>query len=307
MTKRYFLPFLLLIISMPGMAQRPKPAAVSLPPADTVYFDRDWERTQTLEECAYARIAHRNAAGQPVGTVRDYFYPSWKKQSEGKMTHESPDRASGLCQGWYENGQLSFRGTFVNGQAQADYRNWHEDGRPIVCSFSTRDALPLINATLSCLNCRSSSRKVFAVELPAGTVGIVYKLDLRDEGQPPVSWSTALSLAATVGTGGAAAPALLTSVASSLASRGSGSATKSTKCHWYITASPVAAQQFMDSKGTISLPNSFYRSETNVPQVTSPMPVAGGTRQLFVCVNNDNQTTDATATLSVTALVQACN
>jgi hypothetical protein len=307
MTKRYFLPFLLLIISVPGMAQRPKSAAVSLPPADTVYFDRDWERTQTLEECAYARIAHRNAAGQPIGTVRDYFYPSWKKQSEGKMTHESPDRASGLCQGWYENGQLSFRGTFVNGQAQADYRSWHEDGRPITCAFSTRDALPLINATLGCLNCMASSRKVFTVDLPANTVGIVYKIDLRDEGQPPVSWSTAFSLVATVGTGGAAAPALLTSVASSLASRGSSSATKPTKCHWYITASPVAAQQFMDTKGSISLPNACYRSETNVPQVTSPLPIAGGTRRLFVCVNNDNQTTDATATLSVTALVQACN
>jgi hypothetical protein len=137
-------------------------------------------------------------------------------------------------------------------------------------------------------------------------VGIVYKLDSRDEGQPPVSWATALSLAATVGTG-AAAPALLTSVASSLASCSNGSATKSTKCHWYITASPVAVQQVMDSKGIITLTNSCYRSETNVPQVTSPMTVEGGTRRLFMCVNNDNQTTDATAMLSVTALVQACS
>ncbi|TVT36757.1 hypothetical protein FNT36_24910 [Hymenobacter setariae] len=289
------------------LAQRPQPAAVSLPPADTVYFDRDWERTKTLEECAYARVAHRDATGQPVGTVRDYYYPSWKKQSEGKMTHESPDRANGLCTGWFENGQLSFRGTFVNGQAQADYRSWREDGRPVTCTFTTRDALPLINATLGCSNCMASSRKVFTVDLPANTVGVVYKLDLRDEGQPPISWSTALSLAATVGTGGTAAPALLASVASSLASRGSGSATKPTKCHWYITASPVAAQQFTDSKGSITIPNGLYRSETNVPQITSPMSVVGGTRRLFVCVNNDNKTADATATLSVTALVQSCN
>lgn len=98
------------------------------------------------------------------------------------MIHESPDRASGLCQAWYENGQLSFRGTFVNGQAQADYRSWHEDGRLITCVFSTRDALPLISATLGCLNCMASSRKVFTVDLPANKVGIVYKLDLRDEG-----------------------------------------------------------------------------------------------------------------------------
>jgi hypothetical protein len=306
MVKSYSLLFLLLLISVPMLAQRLQPASVSLPPVDTVYFDRDWERTKVLEECAYARIAHRNATGQPVGTVRDYYYPSWKKQSEGKMTHENPDRANGLCTGWYENGQLSFRGTFVNGQAQADYRNWHEDGRPVTCTFATRDALPLINATLGCLNCMASSRKVFTIDLPINTVGIVYKLDLRD-GSQPVSWSTALSLAATVGTGGAAAPALLASVASSLASRGGNSASKPTKCHWYITASPVAAQQFLTSKGFITTPNVLYRSETNVPQVTSPLTIVGGTRRLFVCVNNDNQTADATAALSVTALVQGCD
>lgn len=76
MTKNYLLLFLLLIISIPALAQRPKPAAVSLPPADTVYFDRDWERTETLEEVAYARIARHDAAGKTMGTVRDYFYPS---------------------------------------------------------------------------------------------------------------------------------------------------------------------------------------------------------------------------------------
>ncbi|RSK45527.1 hypothetical protein [Hymenobacter rigui] len=78
MTKSYSLLFLLLIISVAALAQRPKPAAVSLPPADTIYFDRDWERTETLEEVAYARIAHRDASGKPVGTVRDYFWP-WLK------------------------------------------------------------------------------------------------------------------------------------------------------------------------------------------------------------------------------------
>ena len=31
-----------------------------------------------------------------------------------------------------------------------------------------------------------------------------------------------------------------------------------------------------------------------------------GIRRLYVCVSNDNYTTDATATLSVTALVQTC-
>jgi len=113
--KTLFSARLFLLICLPALAQRPKPASVSLPPADTVYFDRDWERTETLEEVAYARIAHHDAAGKTMGTVRDYFYPAWKKQWEGKMATEGPDKAMGLCCGWHENGQVSFRGTYVNG------------------------------------------------------------------------------------------------------------------------------------------------------------------------------------------------
>lgn len=93
-------------------------------PADTTYFDLDWARTRTLEEVAYARITRRGPDGNLVGTVRDYFYPSWKKQWEGKLTRENPDTPTGLCTGWYENGQLSFRGTYAGGQQQADFKRW---------------------------------------------------------------------------------------------------------------------------------------------------------------------------------------
>jgi hypothetical protein len=307
MTKHYFLHMLLLIISFPALAQRPKPAAVSLPPADTVYFDRDWERTETVEEVTYARITHHDATGKTVGTVRDYFYPSWNKQWEGKMASENPDWPTGLCTGWHENGQLSFRGTYVNGQKQADFKSWREDGREIRCRSVMQDALPLSTAAIHCSNCMHSSRKVFTVDIPEGTVGIVYKLDVRDEGQPPVSWSTALALAGVVGTGGAAAPALLSTAASALLKQGNGAApTVSTKCHWYITADPAAAEQFMATKGNITNVNACLRAAANTPQETRPITLPPGTRQLFVCVNNDNYTTDATATLSVSALVQAC-
>lgn len=302
----FFIGFILFAFHPAALAQRPRPAALTLPPADTIYFDRDWARTETLEEVAYARIAHRAANGKTVGTVRDYFYPSWKKQGEGKLMSESPDVLMGICTGWHENGQLSFRGTYVNGQAQADFKSWNEGGHEIKCRYQTQDALPLITATLSCLNCMNSSRKVFVVDLPVNTAGVVYKLDLRDTGQPPVTWSTALSLAGTLATGGMAAPALLTATASSLAGRGNLATTKPTKCHWYITASSDAAQQFIATKGFISDFRTLYRRETNVPQATSPLTLETGTRRLYICVNNDNQTTDATATLSVTALVQVC-
>ena len=160
MVKRYSFYLLLLIISTRALAQRPKPAAVTSPQADTVYFDRDWERTETLEEVAYARIARHDASGKTVGSVRDYFYPSWKKQGEGKLLSESPDVLTGLCTGWYENGQLNFRGTYVKGQAQADFKSWREDGREIKCRYATQDALPISTATIHCSNCMHLSRKV---------------------------------------------------------------------------------------------------------------------------------------------------
>lgn len=307
MIKRYALHTLLFLFCLPALAQRPKPAAVSLPPADTVYFDRDWERTETLEEVSSARIAHHDAAGKAVGTVRNYYYPSWKKQWEGKLASEGPDKPTGICCGWHQNGQPSFRGTYVNGQQQADYNSWREDGREIKCRSVMQDALPLSNATIHCSNCMHTSRKVFTVDIPDGTVGIVYKLDVRDEGQPPVSWSTALAVAAVVGSGGTAAPALLGTAASALTRQGNNAPpTVSTKCHWYITADPAAADQFLATKGTIANAQACLRAALNTPQETRPITLPPGTRQLFVCVNNDNYTTDATATLSVTALVQAC-
>ena len=307
MTKIYPLALFLTCCALLANAQRPKPAAATLPPADTVYFDRDWERTETLEEVAYARIARHDAAAKPIGTVRDYFYPSWKKQWEGKLASEGPDKPTGLCTGWHENGQLSFRGTYVNGVQQPDFRSWHEDGREIKCVYTTADALPLSNATIHCSNCLHISRKVFEVDLPEGTVGIVYKLDVRDEGQPPVSWSTALSLAGALSNPATGAAALLSMASSALDKQSTGVApTVSTKCRWYITPNPKAVEQFMATKGSITLPNSCFRLAANTPQETRPMPLPPGTRRLYVCVNNDNYTTDATATLSVTALVKQC-
>lgn len=306
MTKRYALFILLLLSSLPALAQRPKPAAVRLPPADTVYFDRDWERTETLEEVSYARIARHDAAGKTVGTVRDYFYPSWKKQWEGKMASEAPDKPIGLCCGWHENGQVSFRGTYVNGVQQADFRSWQANGREIKCKYATEDALPLSNATIHCSTCVHLSRKVFEVEVPEGTAGIVYKLDIRD-GETPPSWSTAIGLASAFSNPATGTVALLSMVASTLSTQNTGPApTVSTKCRWYITLDPAAVQEFMAKQGTITIPNSCLRMATNTPQETRPITLPPGTRRLYVCVNNDNYRADATATLSVTALVKTC-
>ena len=308
MRKIYFATAVFSVFSISAKAQRPRPAATSLPPADTVYFDRDWTRTETLEEVAYARIARRTPEGKTIGTVRDYYYPTWKKQGEGKLVGENPDVPNGLCTGWYENGKMSFHGTFVNGQRQADFQSWAAAGKEVKCRNIMRDALPLSKAAIHCSTCMYSSRKVFEVDVPDGTVGITYKLDIRDEGQPAVTWSTAIGLAGAMTNPATGTMALLTMAATVLTKQEKGEAPSvSTKCHWYITADAEAAQQFLDTKGHITKPGVCYREEENTTAETRPLTLTPGISKLYVCVNNDNIRSDATATLSVTALVKACN
>ena len=166
---------------------------------------------------------------------------------------------------------MSFRGTYVNG-VQADFRSWHEDGREIKCTSVLQDALPLSTASLHCSNCMHTSRKVFTVDLPVGTVGIIYKLDVRDEGQPPISWSTALAVAAVASSGGTAAPTLLSTAATALTKQGNNAPpTVSTKCHWYITPDERAAQQFLATKGTITRDKVCFRAAENTPRKPAPL------------------------------------
>lgn len=300
--------FLLLTTSYySSFAQSPKTAPSTLTVPDTAFFDQDWERTTIPEDRKFARIMRHTSDGKPSGTVRDYFYPSWKKQFEGKLLSEAPDVPQGLCTGWYESGKLHFRGTYAGGQQQADFRQWHENGKEVKCTFVYNDALPLSKAKLHSYYNDGSSRKVFVVDLPIDTKGVVYKLDIRDEGEPPVSWATGLALAAAVTNPALGATALLSAGSNALSKQGSNaSPITSTKCHWYITDNAATAKEFLTTKGKISNEETCYKSTRNITQETREISVSPGTRQLFFCVNNDNQTTAATATLSVSALVQRC-
>ncbi|SDY83787.1 hypothetical protein SAMN04488069_11536 [Hymenobacter psychrophilus] len=55
--------------------------------------------------------------------------------------------------------------------------------------------------------------------------------------------------------------------------------TVSTKCHWYITPDEDAAQQFLDTKDTISQDKIILRAALNTPQETRPIPLPPGTRR----------------------------
>lgn len=297
-----------LLISLPTvtLAQTKKPVALLLPAPDTVYFDQDWERTTLPEDRVFARIARHTADGKTVGTVRDYFYSSWKKQWEGKLAQEQPDLPQGLCTGWYESGQINFRGTYIQGQQQSDFKSWGEDGHLIACSYSYKEALPLSKSKLHSYYNSGSSQQVFPIDLPLNTAGIVYRLDIRDEGEPPISWNTAIALGAAYMNPAATVTSLLATGSQSLNIQTKTAAPLvSTKCHWYIVADEAAARQFLDTKGSI-IGKPCYRQGNNICAETREITIAAGTRRLYVCINNDNETTAATATLSVSALVQTC-
>ncbi|MFD2788087.1 toxin-antitoxin system YwqK family antitoxin [Hymenobacter rubripertinctus] len=304
MRKIYLVIKLLLLLSTAAQAQ--KVAAVPTIPADTVYFDHDWENTSHPEDRVYARIARHDTQGRTVGTVRDYFYPSWKKQFEGKLLQEKPDKASGLCTGWYENGKSHFKGTFLQGVQQADYREWGETGQEIKTTYAWHEVLSTDAVKLHSYYNSGSSRQVIPIDLPEGTVGVVYKVDIRDEDQPPVSWSTALTLAASIATAPTGAgPALLLSVgAKALSSESQSAPAVTTKCRFFLVDDEGLTVPFITyaTKGTMPPATQCLQQAINRGQETRELVLPAGTRKLYFAVQNDNMRTSARMKLTISAL-----
>ncbi|MDO7884277.1 toxin-antitoxin system YwqK family antitoxin [Hymenobacter cheonanensis] len=288
-----------MLAAFPALAQQP---ILSLP--DTVYFDQNWDRTAVPEDRVFARITRRGPDGKSMSTVRDYYLPSWQKQWEGKLVREQPDVAQGVCTSWYATGKLQSRGTYLQGKPQADLQRWAEDGHLIACRFKYQDALPLSTGKMGEQLSTTRSRQVFIVDLPAETVGIVYRLDIRDDGTPPISWNSAVALGAAYFNPTATLASMLATGTRTLSSA-STAPTATTKCHWYIVPDLAAAEEFLQRKGLISN-KPVYRQASNVCAETRELVLAPGTRRLYLCVNNDNDLTAATATVSVSALVKGC-
>ena len=290
--------------------QKTKPTlkpVVSKPiiPADTIYFDQDWARTDVPEDRKYARLIRHDADGQPTGTVRDFYYPSWKKQWEGKLLSEDPEQANGLCTFWYETGKMKARGTYARGQALSDYQEWRPDGTPIKCKSQLVEALPSEQSQIHSSSHGREMQHVFQAVLPPGTTSLLYRFDIRDEGQPPITWRSAASLAM----GSAFSGLSLMEMglqAMRTDARSQQVPTISTQCHYFITTSEEAANNFQQSEGQIfNAANCLYQTSSTQHDIR-PLTVPPGTRRIFFCVKNDNSFTAALATLSVTAVVQEC-
>jgi hypothetical protein len=287
-----------------GLAQR----ATSAPPADTVFFDHDWVGTTIRQDAHYVRLVRHGSDGKPVGTVRDFYYPSWKKQGEGKLLSEAPDVQSGLCTGWHENGKLSFRGTFVQGVAQGDIQQWNEQGKLVTCGWESKDVFtPASPTTLYARYSTSQSSTVYTVNIPPGLDALFYALDIRDTKAPTVSLENTVAVAvmalkAYTGDGAGAAALAVNKLTARLQAVATPAAYPPTKCRYLVTADPKVAQFYVSNKGLIKTAGLVE----NRPSVANLVRIPPGCRQFYVCISNDNYQAPALAQLTVKGVVRRC-
>ncbi len=287
------------------LAQKPKALVI---PADTLYFDQDWERTTVPEDAKYARLVRHDLAGKPVGTVRDFYYPGWKKQWEGKLLSETPDVSTGICTYWHENGQMASRATYVQGKPQADMQQWNESGKLVACKLAYQE-LPTATAPTklhSRMNSGESST-VYTIDLPANQVGLFYALDIRDEGEPTISLATAASLAATAltatTTGGMSLMAAAAKAAMNFQQAEQVNKPASlSNCRYLVTTDLATANFYKQYKGRITHPELV----SNRPAGSGIVGLPAGCRRVYVCVSNDNDVTVANAQLVVKTVATQC-
>lgn len=304
MLPRFLISMLLGMLPAVALAQRPTPA----PPADTVFFDQDWVRTTILSDAHYVRLVRHGADGQPVGTVRDFYYPSWKKQGEGKLLREAPDVQSGLCLGWHENGQPAFRGTFVQGVAQGDLQQWNAQGKVVTCGWEPKEVFtPASPTTLLARLSPGQSSTVYTVTIPAGLDGLFYALDIRDAKAPTISIENAVALSVMAlkyytGDQAGAAALAVNKLTARLQAVAAPAAYPPTKCRYLITTDAKVAQFYQTHKGLITAPGLI----ANRPSVAALVAIPPGCRQFYVCISNDNYQAPAIAQLTVKGVVHRC-
>lgn len=104
------------------------------------------------------------------------------------------------------------------------------------------------------------------------------------------------------------ASSLLTTCVSAMQAESNGlpKPNKPTQCHYFITTDVGQVNSFLQNKGTIpSDGNNLYMNNNTVSEVR-PLTGLAGAQQVFICVNNDNYQTAATAAVSATAFVSVC-
>ncbi len=114
-----------------GCEFQPYSLDVPAPKEKTIYYDKDW-KVSAKATAAYYRIITVNAAGEPVGLVKDYYIDG-KKQWQGRLsyihpTDNSKDVMDGVCAWFDANGTKIEEAFYVKGKQEGVYKSWAEDG-----------------------------------------------------------------------------------------------------------------------------------------------------------------------------------
>ena len=264
---------------------------------DTIYFDQDWKKTEFIEDAKYARVVKRDPNGAIVGTVRDYYYPSWNKQFEGKLLSENPDVPQGLCTFYFENGVIQSQATYENGKPKGQIVQNNEDGTKKDCRDTLLSVYPLNQKKLPSLNDFGSSRAVHTIDVQR-IKDIIIQYSIADEN------STSL---ASLGMSLMSYTTKLGALYSFLNSGSASNKSTSTKNTFFITSNREVAQYFMDTKGRIlSQDGVIFYSENSLSEIkryTIPENIS----QIYICIQNNNQFSSAIANLEVAGISKFCN
>lgn len=263
---------------------------------DTTYFDHDWKPTLFIEDAKYARVVKRDPIGVIVGTVRDYYYPSWKKQFEGKLLSENPDVPQGLCTFYFENGVIQSQATYENGKPKGQIVQNNEDGTKKDCRDTLLSVYPLNQKKLPSLNDFGSSRAVHTIDVQR-IKDIIIQYSIADENSTSLA-NLGMSLMSYTTKLGALYSILNLGSASNKST--------STKNTFFITSNREAAQYFQNNKGGIlSQDGAIFYSENSLSEIkryTIPENIS----QIYICIQNNNQISSAIANLEVAGISKFC-
>lgn len=107
----------------PDIRQSDYPYLKFLPDEDTLYFDEDWEETDSLS-ASYYRPTNVQNKQNPSGYIRDY-YMSGQLQMEGRFIKGSK---TGPFRYYHENGQLLSEGSYKDDLRNGTWFKYYPDG-----------------------------------------------------------------------------------------------------------------------------------------------------------------------------------
>jgi hypothetical protein len=272
------------------------------PIADTLIAETDAKRVR------FTRRDKRTNA--PVGMSKSYYWPSMRPSAEGLIASiGGREKLVGRWTYWYDQvpkeSNKEREVTYdVQGKPVPGTEKRYQEKKP-GCKYVTEEALPTAQNKLTCQTCFGSSRTVVPVDLPAETLGMVVKMDIRDGQAGAVSFSNITGMGLSYMTGGTSTA--LMAIAKAWTTN-SAPSTAGTNCYYYITTDGAAAYKWHSSKGKIfpGKETIIYGATDNPNNETRPLALASPVRRVYICVENQNVQADATLTLSVAAMHQAC-